>query len=93
MTEENIVTWIDNMETDLDQSQRLNFLRWPMMNQYVHQNPKLWGSYQAEVENVRRFMKERLVWMDKRLGYDYQAAIATVTVDLARAYQVFTLSG
>jgi len=93
MTEESLVAWIDNMEINLDQSQRLNFLRWPMMNQYVHQNPKLWGSYQAEVENVRRFMKERLVWMDKRLGYDYQAAIATVTVDLARAYQVFTLSG
>ena len=93
LTEEHLVAWIDSLETTLDQSQRLNFIRWPMMNQYVHQNPKLWGSYKAEVENVRKFMKERIVWMDKRLDYDYQTAIETVTVDLTQPYHVYTLSG
>ena len=93
LTEKHLVAWIDSVETALDQSQRLNFMRWNIMNTRVHQNPKLWGSYKAEVENVRKFMKERIAWMDKRLGYDYQAAIETVTVDLARPYQVYTLSG
>ena len=93
LTEEHLVAWIDSLETALDHSQRLNFMRWPMMNQYVHQNPKLWGSYKAEVENVRRFMKERLAWMDKRLDYVYQAAIETVTVDLTQPYYVYTVSG
>jgi hypothetical protein len=94
LTEENLVAFIDQMETELQQSQRLNFMRWKIMNQYVHQNPKLWGSYTAEVQNVRRFMKERLVWMDKRLGYTYVPnAIADVSVDFAQPYQVITLSG
>ena len=93
LTEAYLVAWIDSLETVLDQSQRLNFMRWNIMNTRVHQNPKTWGSYKAEVENVRKFMKERLAWMDKRLGYDYQDAIETVTLDLAQPYRVYTLSG
>ena len=94
LTEENIVAFIDWMEAELDQSQRLNFQRWKIMNTKVHQNPKLWGSYEAEVQNVRRFMKERLAWMDKKLGYTYKPnAIADVRGDMAQPYQVYTLSG
>ena len=94
LTEENLVAYIDQMEENLAQSQRLNFTRWNIMNTKVHQNPKLWGSFTAEVQNVRRFMKERLAWMDKKLKYTYvPSAILDVNVDLAQPYQVFTLSG
>ena len=94
LTEENLVSFIDQMETYLDQSQHLNFQRWKIMNKSVHQNPKLWGSYADEVQNVRRFMKERLAWMDRKLGYTYQpSTIADISVDLAQPYRVFTLSG
>ena len=71
LTEEHMVALIDSLEQELDQSQRLNFIRWPIMNILVHQNPRTWGSYKAEVQNVRRFMKERIAWMDKKLGYTY----------------------
>ena len=71
LTAEYMTEYIDQWEQTLQQSQYLNFLRWPIMNQYVHQNPKIWGSYTAEVQNVRRFMKERFTWMDKRLNYTY----------------------
>ena len=94
LTEENLVVFIDQMEADLNQSQRLNFMRWNIMNTYVHQNPMLWGSYQAEVQNVRRFMKERLAWMDNKLQYTYVPnGILDVSVDWEKPYQVFTLSG
>ena len=94
LTEENLVAWIDSVETALDQSQSLNFLRWPTLNTKVHMNPKAWGSYQSEVQNVRRFIKERLAWMDHRLGYTFvPSGITEVEVDLAQPYQVFTLSG
>lgn len=94
LTEDHLVAWIDSMETTLQQSQRLNFMRWPIMNSYVHQNPRLWGSYTKEVENVRRFMRERLAWMDRRLGYVYKpSAVERVTVDLSRPFEVFTPSG
>ena len=94
LTEERLVAYIDQMEAELEASQKLNFMRWPILNKYVHQNPKTWGSYAAEVENVRRFMKERLAWMDKRLGYTYvPSGIEEVEVDMNLPYEVFTLSG
>ena len=94
LTEENLVAFIDAMEARLNQSQRLNFMRWNILNKKVHMNPKTWGSYAAEVENVRSFMKKRLAWMDKQLGYNYVPnVIAETRVDLLRSYQVFTLSG
>ena len=94
LTEERLVAYIDQMEAELEASQKLNFMRWPILNTKVHQNPKTWGSYAAEVENVRRFMKERLAWMDKRLGYTYvPSGIEEVEVDMNLPYEVFTLSG
>ena len=94
LTEENMVAYIDSLESVLQQSQKLNFIRWPMMNQLVHQNFKIWGSYEAEVENVRDFMKERIDWMDRKLNYTYNpTGIVDMCVDTSKPYQVFTLSG
>ena len=94
LTEEYMVAYIDSLENALQQSQELNFIRWPIMNQKVHQNPRIWGSYEAEVENVRTYMKERIAWMDKKLNYTFVPnGIADVAFDTSKAYQVFTLSG
>lgn len=70
LTEESFIAYIDEQEALLQESQRLNFIRWPIMNQWVHQNPKLWGSYAKEVENVRTYIRNRFTWMDKKLGFD-----------------------
>ena len=70
LTGEYMTHYIDEQEQMLEQSQRLNFIRWPIMNEYVHQNPRIWGSYEAEVENVRSFMVKRIQWMDNKLGFD-----------------------
>ena len=94
LTEENLVAYIDRWEADLQQSQRLNFLRWPILNSRVHQNPRALGSFQAEVEVVRTFMKERIAWMDKKLGYTYiPNGISELYPDMTQPYQVFSLSG
>ena len=94
LTEEKLVAWIDQMEAKLDASQKLNFMRWPILNASVHMNPRTWGSYAAEVNNVRSFMKERLAWMDRRLDYTYvPSGINEVEIDLSQPYEVFTLAG
>ena len=94
LTEEYMTDYIDTWEQTLGQSQELNFMRWPIMNQYVHQNPRLWGSYQAEVQNVRRYMKERIAWMDNKLGYVYQpTGINTVVDGKMNSQVVYDLSG
>ena len=101
LTEEYLIAYIDSLAEMMQPSQRLNFIRWPIMNQRVHQNPTLWGSYDKEVENVRRFVRERLAWMDNKLGYTYVPVgidIATAPVipsfiDYNRPYEVFRLNG
>ena len=94
LNEENLVAFIDSLVQELELSQQLNFKRWPIMDTYVHQNPVLWGSYQAEVQNVRRFMKERIAWMDKKLGYTYiPHSIAHVHIDYSLPYEVYNLQG
>ena len=94
LTEENLLAYIDHWAADLQQSQHLNFLRWPILNQKVHQNVVAKGSFQAEVDVVKTFMKERIAWMDKKLGYTYKPnAISELSLDMAQPYQVFSLSG
>ena len=64
------------------------------MNQLVQKNFKIWGSYQAEVDNVKDFLKERFAWMDKKLGYTYKSnGIRALPLDKSQPYQVFSFSG
>ena len=95
LTEESMTAYINGWEQTLGQSQELNFKRWPIMNEYVHQNPHLWGSYEAEVQNVRRYMKERIEWMDNKLDYVYEpAGIHTVAgAKEKRRQELYDLSG
>lgn len=67
LTASNIVAYLDSLETVLSRAQKLNFERWNIMNEYVQQNPIIWGSFMAEVQNVRDFIGERFTWMDNKL--------------------------
>ncbi|MBQ4352020.1 MAG: CotH kinase family protein [Prevotella sp.] len=69
--EESLLAFIDNMSEQLQESQKLNFTRWDIINQYVHQNPRIYGSYQGEVNNVKNYLKERITWIDNKLGYTF----------------------
>ena len=98
MTEENFLAYSDKQAELLQESQRLNFVRWPIMNEYVHQNPRIWGSYEAEVNNVKRYVKERIAWMDKKLGYEYVPSKLTENVhadaiDYSKPYVVYSMLG
>lgn len=70
LTYESLEKYIDDKATELDASQKLNFVRWPIMNEWVHQNPVLSGSYTAEVKRVKDYLKGRLPILDKLMGYD-----------------------
>lgn len=69
-SESSLLSFVDEQATLLDQSQRLNFERWDIMGQKVNPNLVLWGSYEAEVQNVRDYISRRIAWMDSKLGFD-----------------------
>ena len=99
LTVENFLEYIDEQAQMLDQSQQLNFIRWPIMNQYVHQNARIWGSYAAEVNNVKNFISKRIEWMDNKLGYTYVPPVDAVedtgvaSFDMNEPYDVYTVTG
>ena len=73
---EELVAFVDSMATELNESQRLNFIRWPILNQYVHQNPIAPGSYSAEVKRIKEYIPMRIAWIDNKLGYEWHPMTA-----------------
>ena len=69
ITEEILSEVVDHYANLINESQNLNFLRWNILNSKVHMNPTTYGSYAGEVENVKRYIRNRIVWMDKKLSY------------------------
>lgn len=49
----------------LQESQELNFKRWKILNQQVHMNFQALGSYEAEVQFVKKCIEERLIKFDQ----------------------------
>ena len=93
--EDSLLAVVDANAENLEASQQLNFKRWNIMNSYVHQNPRLWGSYANEVEHVRDYITKRIAWFDKKLKFD-PAAIDEVSESEsfgAESLQVYTLDG
>ena len=62
---ENLNDYVDQTAAQLEESQQLNFKRWPILNQYVHQNPRVYGSYAGEVNNVKQYITGRLTRFDQ----------------------------
>lgn len=68
-TAQNIADYVDSTRVRMAESARLNHIRWPYLLQQLHCNPKVWGSWDAEVDNVRDFVYGRVEWMDNMLNY------------------------
>lgn len=69
LTKQSLTAVVDNYASELERSQQLNFIRWDILNQKVHQNPQALGNYEAEVNVVRNYIRNRLDWMDNKLSY------------------------
>ena len=68
LTADNLTHIIDSLQSELEESQKLNFIRWPIMNQIVHQEYQCAGSFENEVQVVRDYLAYRLPWMDSMIG-------------------------
>ena len=60
--------YVDDTSALLEESQQLNFKRWPIMNQWVHQNPRVEGSYAGEVKRVKDYITARLTKFESLTG-------------------------
>lgn len=77
LSENSLLDVVNQYATEVDESQKLNFMRWNILNTKIHMNPRALGSYKAEVDSVKSFIKNRIIWMDNKLGY-VPSAVNTV---------------
>ena len=71
-SEKSMLAYVDSVAQVLDASQRLNFIRWDVLNSLVHLNFQALGSYEAELRTLRDYLKLRIRWLDVHLGYAEQ---------------------
>ena len=86
ITAEGLVAYIDSTARELDQSQRLNFMKWPILDQKIQVNPRAGGSYEVEVGWIKEYTENRVAWLDRfinRGGEEEQ-----IVVEIASAEQM-----
>ena len=79
ITKEALLKVVDNYASEMDKSQKLNFTRWNILNTRVHQNPRTYGSYAGEVNNVKNYISARIDWIDKKLNYSPKTNLSEVS--------------
>lgn len=91
---ESLETYIDALVSEINASQKLNFTRWSILSQQVHMNYQALGTYSAEVNNVKRYIRERIEWFDKKLCYD-PANISQITFGEPsdKDYRIYNMAG
>ena len=92
-----LTEYVDSLAQELEQSQRLNFIRWPILSQRLHQNPVALGSFSAEVKRLKEYLAMRVNWMDNKLGYTWHEleepnAVENVGTDVS-GYRVYDMFG
>lgn len=65
-----ICALVDEQADYIREAATRNFLRWPILNQNVHMNPRNSGTYQGEVDFLKNYIRNRFTWMDNHVGLD-----------------------
>ena len=95
VTEETLLKYVDDLAAELNASQRLNYIRWDNLSQYVHQNWQACGSYKGEVDIIKNYISKRIAWFDRKLKFD-PTGIEDVQLndddDIAN-HDIYTLDG
>jgi hypothetical protein len=64
LNEDRLEHIIDSVTTLLDEAQERHFLRWDLLGTYIWPNAFVGESYEEEVDYLKNWIKDRLVWMD-----------------------------
>ncbi|HSP87250.1 MAG TPA: CotH kinase family protein [Ignavibacteriaceae bacterium] len=63
-----ILGMIDSLTTLLDESQERNFIKWPILDEYVWPNAYIGYTYQNEINYLKTWITSRFNWMDEELS-------------------------
>ncbi len=93
LTADRLIDYIETIATTLETPQTLNFTRWDNLNQQVHMNPRVYGSYEGEVNALKDYITKRFAWMDNKLNYTPSTNLTHIPVDYLAPYAVYSITG
>ena len=64
---DSIFTFIDEKALLLAPVVDRNFQRWPVLSGYVMPSPFTPGTYQGEIDAMKNFIADRMIWMDENI--------------------------
>jgi hypothetical protein len=67
MTNDYFLDAIDSIATVLQESQERNYVRWPILGTYVWPNQYVGQTYADEINFLKQWTLDRLMWMDNSL--------------------------
>jgi len=70
LSDEALLTYIDDMTAHIDEAQERNYERWPVLGQYLWPNGYVGETYEDEVDFLKEWLEARLSWMDGALDGD-----------------------
>ena len=88
ITAESLTAYIDSTAAELMQSQRLNFMRWPILNQTIQVNPRAGGSYDVEVGWIKEYVENRIPWLDDKINASPSEEEQHETIEIATAKEL-----
>jgi hypothetical protein len=67
---QSIISLIDDQVSFLENDKGIerNFNKWDVLNELLPFNSQVAGSYQGEVDYMKSWIEDRLVWMDGKIG-------------------------
>ena len=60
---------IDNLILELGESIEDNFIRWPILDEYVWPNYHVFGNYEEEVDYLKNWIFDSAEWMDSQVQF------------------------
>ena len=67
---DSLCAFVDSLGVVLDESQKLNFTRWDNLGTLLTLQQFAPGTYQGELDIIKNYLKERIRWIDNKLGYE-----------------------
>jgi hypothetical protein len=66
-SDEAIFSLVDSLIGVVEPAVERNFERWPVLDEWVWPNNFVGGNYQAEVDYLKKWLEDRLEWMDRTI--------------------------
>jgi len=65
-----LFAYVDSLAQVIDESQKLNFTRWDNLGQLLTLQQFAPGTYEGEINIIKDYLEERILWIDNMLGYE-----------------------